>query len=367
MARGLFSQELEPPQNPGWFSIGTKVACERSSPHHEPDMSTLPQRFGVFLNVENPSGDARDALEQTVRTATFADAHGYDDVWVAEHHHSGFAIGSAPAVLLAQIAARTARVRLGTGATLLALNDPVRVAEEIATLDLLSGGRIEFGVARGGPFPEQYRQAGLPSAEVARARTFEALALVQRLWREPSTRFHGEFFRYDDIAIHPRPLQQPVPVWLASLSGDALRLAAEHGYGLMATPSADLAPVAAQVAAERARRGDFPFAIARFFHCEDDDRRAIAHGVAAVRDYPRRMEVRFAPDKLPPMFAPDASDAVIVGNAVIGDPARCVAQIRRLAASLGPHRLLLKPAAHDPEAGRAALARLAGALGLGGT
>ncbi|AOJ83688.1 luciferase [Burkholderia savannae] len=327
-------------------------------------MSTSLPRLGVFLNVENQDGDERVALEQTIRTGVLAETLGFHDVWVAEHHHSRFAIGSAPTVLLAQIAARTSRIRLGTGASLLALNDPVRVAEDVATLDLLSGGRIEFGVARGGPFPDQYRQAGIPSADAARERTFEALELVRRLWHEPATHFDGRFFRYEDIAIHPRPLQRPVPVWLASLSGDAWRLAAEQGFGLMATPAVPLELVAGQVSAERTRRADLPFAIVRFFHCEDDDRRAVDTGVAGVREYPRLMQAQFPPGKLPPMFEPDASGADIAANAVFGDPARCEAQIRRLAALLGPHRLLLKPAAHDPERGQAALARLAAHLGV---
>lgn len=321
-------------------------------------------RLGVFLNVENPHGDERAALEQTIHTGVLAETLGFHDAWVAEHHCSGFAIGSAPNVLLAQIAARTSRIRLGTGASLLALNDPVRIAEDVATLDLLSGGRIEFGVARGGPFPVQYRHAGILSADAARERTFEALELVRRLWREPSTSFDGRFYRYEDIAIHPRPLQRPVPVWLASLSDDAWRRAAEHGFGLMATPAVQLETVAAQVSAARTHRAELPFAIIRFFHCEDDDRRAVDTGVAGVREYPRLMQARFPPDKLPPMFVPDASDADIAANAVFGDPARCEAQIRRLAALLGPHRLLLKPAAHDPERGQAALTRLATHLGL---
>jgi len=167
--------------------------------------------------------------------------------------------------------------------------------------------------------------------------------------------------------LQPRPLQHPVPVWLASLSPDSLRLAAEQGYGLMATPSADLAQVADLVAAERAQRGAFPFAIARFFHCETDHSDAIEHGVACVRAYPGLMQVQFAAGALPPMFAPDASEAVILANAVIGDPAQCAAQVRRLRERLGPHRLLLKPATHDPAKARAALGLFAKELGLSDT
>ncbi|AOI48912.1 hypothetical protein [Burkholderia oklahomensis] len=107
---------------------------------------------------------------------------------------------------------------------------------------------------------------------------------------------------------------------LASLSGDApMRRCSRPGerYGLMAAPSADLAPVVEQVAAERAARR-FSVSIARFFHCEDDDRCAVEHGGAVMRAYPRLMGVQFSPGKLPPMSAPDASAATIVANAVIG-------------------------------------------------
>jgi len=314
------------------------------------------QRYGVFLNVEDPTGDACAALEHTVQTAVEAESLGFDDVWVAEHHYNPFAIGSALTVLLGYVAARTSRIRLGTGASLLALNDPIRAAEDVATLDLLSRGRIEFGVARGGPFPVQLRHAGLDSGDVARQRMLEALALIRRLWNEPVVDFDGRHYRHEGLSIQPRPLQQPVPVWLASLSPDSRRLAAAQGHGLMATPSADLGTVAAVVRDERAARGDFPFAIARFFHCEPDHARAVAHGVAGVREYPGRMGVHFTNGGMPPMFEPHASEETILANALIGDPAHCAAQLQRLRNRLGPHRLLLKPAVHEPGLAREALA-----------
>lgn len=322
------------------------------------------QRYGVFLNVENPDGNERDALEQTVRTAVAADELGFHDVWVAEHHYNPFAVGSALMVLLAQIAACTARIRLGTGASLLSLNDPVRVAEDVAALDLLSGGRLEFGVARGGPFPEQYRVAGLASADAARARMHEALALIRRLWCGEAVNFAGDFFRCTGLRVYPRPLQRPMPIWLASLGGDSPRLAEEHGYGLMATPSADLDHVAYVVAAEREKRGVFPFAIARFFYCEEDDGHAVAHGLEAVRAYPGSMGTRFAEGSTPPMFEPRAADRAILDNAIIGGPEQCAEQVARLRDLLGPHRLLLKPATHDPRQARAALALFANEFGL---
>jgi len=313
-------------------------------------------RYGVFLNVEDPDGDPRDALAQTLLTGELAEALGFHSVWVAEHHHSRFAIGSALMVLLAQLAARTRRIRLGTGAALLPLNDPVRVAEDMAALDLLSGGRMEFGVARGGPFPAQYRHAGVASEAEARERLLEALAFIRRLWREDAVDFEGRHYRSHGLSVHPRPLQQPVPVWLASLSPEALRLAAQEGHGLMATPSADLAKVAAAIASERgARPQNWRFAIARFFHCEPDHDRAVAHGLAAVRAYPQLMGVEFGAQGRPPMFRPDADDDTILANAVIGDPAHCAARLRLLQAQLGPHLLLLKPAVHAPAAAREAL------------
>lgn len=327
--------------------------------HHAP---LLPApgltRLGVFLNVEDPHHDPAVALHELVQTAVSAEAQGYESVWLAEHHHNGFAIGSALTVLLGHIAALTTRIRLGTGAALLPLNDPVRIAEQVATLDLLSRGRIEFGVGRGGPFPDQYRQVGLASPDEARARMHEALALIRCLWAGQDGRgvdFEGRFHRVRGMRLEPKPLQRPVPVWLASLSPDSCEQAAVHGDGLMATPSSDLGQVAQVVQAQRALRGDLRFAIARFFHCEADQGQALARGLAGVRAYPVEMGVQFAPGRRPPMFEPDASDQVILANAVIGDPAHCLVQVQRLQALLGPHLLLLKPAAHEPAQARAAL------------
>ena len=198
-----------------------------------------PVEYALFANVENPFDDAPRALRESVDTIVHAETLGFEQVWLTEHHFNPFSISAALLPLLAYLAARTTRIKLGAGALLLPFHDPVRVAEDLATIDALADGRLLLGVGRGGPFPEQFRHFGI-APEDSRARLFEALDLIEEmLQKTPVDRSSGHY-RYDKLAVFPRPLRPRLPTWLASLNDDSLRLAAQRGYGLMG-PSA--APV----------------------------------------------------------------------------------------------------------------------------
>ncbi len=168
------------------------------------------------------------------------EALGYDEVWIAEHHFNATATSPSPFAILAHLAARTSRLRLGSAAVLLPFRDPVLVVEDVATVDILSGGRFDLGVARGGPFPEQNKHFGVGPDE-ARARTSEAPTLVQRLLTEDEVSFDGTFYKADGVALTPKPLQRPVPTFYATSTTDSIGLAARHGYGLMTAAPAPLA------------------------------------------------------------------------------------------------------------------------------
>lgn len=188
--------------------------------------------FGVLDLVDwYPEVMTREQrFQQGVETAIAAEELGFDTFWLGEHHFSRY-ISSHPAVLLSAVAARTSRIRIGTSVVLAAHHDPVRLAEDYAMVDVISGGRLDLVVGRGA-FLEGYRGYGIPYTEV-RPRVEEALAILRLLFTEDGASFAGTYRSFDDLVLEPRPIQQPIPTWVAGgRSAETPRFAAAHGYHL---------------------------------------------------------------------------------------------------------------------------------------
>jgi alkanesulfonate monooxygenase SsuD/methylene tetrahydromethanopterin reductase-like flavin-dependent oxidoreductase (luciferase family) len=164
----------------------------------------------------------------------FAEGGGFDAVIVGEHHFSDFIV-SVPQVFLAWVAARTSHVRLATGVTLLPHHDAVRLAEDFATLDVVSNGRAEMWVGKGVE-PYVYRQFGQDASKVA-AMQDEGLRLLLRLWSERDVTWSGEFRPpLDGVTVEPRPVQQPhPPVFVACSNVVGAQFAASLGLGITVT------------------------------------------------------------------------------------------------------------------------------------
>jgi len=172
----------------------------------------------------------KEALEQI----ELADRLGYDTVWAVEHHFlTEFAHSSAPEILLTAAAARTKRIRIGHGVVLLPskFNHPIRVAERVAALDLISDGRVEFGTGRS----SQYEQAGFGiDTEQSRDMWQESLEIIPRMWTEDPFEFHGRFVDIPSRSIIPKPLQKPhPPIWMAATSPQSWELAGKNGIGIL--------------------------------------------------------------------------------------------------------------------------------------
>lgn len=315
--------------------------------------------FGLFANFENPQGDSRLALRETVATICHAERLGFAEAWITEHHFNRFSVSASVFPLLAHLAGLTATIRLGTAAVLLPLHDPLQVAEDAATVDALSNGRLLLGVGRGGPFPAQFQHFRVPQEE-SRERLLEALPLLERLLTEEAVEFSGRWHRCERVTVYPRPVQPRIPLWLASLSPEGIRLAAARGYGLMGPSPAPVEKLQAVLADYRAQGGGQPFVLSRFFFCHPQHATAIAEAVPFVRDFARNMGavLRQAGEGQPTPFGVGAdalAEERILANSIIGDAEACADKIRSLAAALGPHTLILKPAAYDPAANREAL------------
>jgi alkanesulfonate monooxygenase SsuD/methylene tetrahydromethanopterin reductase-like flavin-dependent oxidoreductase (luciferase family) len=165
------------------------------------------------------------------------DRTGYDAVWLAEHHFSDFSVCPSVHMMGTLAAARTKRLRIGTAVSLAPFYHPLRLAEEVALLDMLSGGRVNWGAGRGFARVE-FTAFGVPPEE-STSRFREAVEIVLRAWKDEPLTFAGEHFRFDGIDVLPKPLQQPhPPVWMAATSDAALEWAAARGFSILMDPHA---------------------------------------------------------------------------------------------------------------------------------
>jgi alkanesulfonate monooxygenase SsuD/methylene tetrahydromethanopterin reductase-like flavin-dependent oxidoreductase (luciferase family) len=191
-------------------------------------------KFSSFhLFHQHQGWSEKEVYDYNVELVEYLEEVGFDGVWLAEHHFRDYGLCNNIPAMLSFLAARTRRMRLGTGVSILPLHNPVLVAEEIAQLDVLSGGRVDFGIGRGYQSSE-FSRFGIDISE-ARERYDEALELILKLWREDNVEFDGRFYKAGGVTLKPRPLQRPhPPVYVASVSPDTLKLCARRGMPFMA-------------------------------------------------------------------------------------------------------------------------------------
>lgn len=175
-------------------------------------------------------------FEETLGELEAADALGFHGAWLVEHHFlPGYSHSSKPELLLAAAAMRTRRLRLGLGVVPLPYHHPLHVAERVATLDVLSGGRVEVGIGRGFS-PREYDAFGVPMGE-SRARVAESLAVLRASFAGAPIRFSGEHFRVDGLQVVPGCVQRPgPPLWTAAVSPESFDWAAREGLGVLVGP-----------------------------------------------------------------------------------------------------------------------------------
>ncbi len=181
--------------------------------------------------------------ERALQRIEIMDRTGYDAVWLAEHHFHSFSVCPSVHVMGTHVAARTQRLRIGTAVSLAALYHPLRLAEEVALLDVLSGGRVNWGAGRGFDRTE-FLAFGVPQDESG-PRFQEAVDIVLRAWTEERLTWNGRYFQFDGIEVLPKPRQKPhPPVWLAASSPSAIERAAAGGFTIMMDPHSTHAEIA---------------------------------------------------------------------------------------------------------------------------
>src|SRR5262250_2929075 len=230
----------KPPRTPFWSRC-------RHCRHRRPDERWREVSMHVGLVMECDYRDGRtqeEAFAEAFSIVDIAEEYGIDGVWLAERHFAGPrrptdpmgggipSIASVPLVLAAAIAARTKRVRIGTGVSVLPLCHPIRTAEEAATVDQISKGRLDFGVGRSG-FPRAYSGYGV-RYDASRERFQESLEVILKAWTEHGFSHTGKYFTFDNLTVVPRPYQKPhPPIWVAATTHDTFPMVGRLGYSLV--------------------------------------------------------------------------------------------------------------------------------------
>ena len=190
-------------------------------------------RFGTFFFFQAPPHLTHpDIIYRELEQIEWAEELGFDQVWLTEHHFIDYGLSVDPATLAAAAASRTRRVRIGLAAAILPFHHPVRLAEQMALLDIISRGRLDVGVGRGNR-PAEFAGYRVPQEE-SRERFEEAVEVLQRAWREERFSFEGRYFTFKDVRLIPKPLQQPhPPLYQVCVSKDTIEGCALRGWPML--------------------------------------------------------------------------------------------------------------------------------------
>ncbi len=188
-------------------------------------------RFGTFsYNQSRPWISEKQAFEELLEQILLTERLGFDEAWFAEHHHSDYGMLASPNLIIAALATRTKRLRLGNLVNVLPLYDPMRLAEECGMLDILTNGRLNVGLGRG--VPRDDLKHGL-DRDTAQARFEEGIEILLRSWTGETFTYSGKAWNYSDIVCRPRPLQQPhPPIYYGATSPDSPAMVARRGWNL---------------------------------------------------------------------------------------------------------------------------------------
>jgi len=240
------------------------------------------------------SEDNREVYPETIEQIELADRLGYHTAWVVEHHFlPEFSHSPRPEIFLANLAARTKQIRLGHGVVVLPTQHPVRVAEGIATLDILSGGRVEFGTGRG-LSPLEMRSFGVDPADT-REMWEESLGMMKEIWKQEVFEHDGKFWKFPARPVLPKPVQKPhPPMWMAGTQPDSFRIAGEKGLGMIALNAGrperlqKVVTTYREAVAHAKPIGDFvnnKVGTMVMVHCGDNDAEARELGAVAAKWY----------------------------------------------------------------------------------
>lgn len=314
-------------------------------------------KFSLFYIPACLEGStAAREFEELIEQCVAADELGFETVFLAEHHFSRVGICPSPLMILAAIAQRTRRIRLGTGICIMPFHNPVHLAEQAALLDVLSGGRLELGIGRGSQ-PKEFQGFNISPSE-SRERLQEGLEILVRLLEGEEVTFHGKYYSCVEAEIHPKPIQKPrPPIWIAGTSPETYTFAGEKNLNILASgtfkgPSFYQDKMERYFGAVRARGGDpndYPTAIAHHIHvCEDTEAawkqiEPAESWYLAYRGSVNAIEMPIEEkDHLKRNYSYNLNVREMIENGgTVGPPEKVIADIKRLQEDFGVNQIML--------------------------
>jgi alkanesulfonate monooxygenase SsuD/methylene tetrahydromethanopterin reductase-like flavin-dependent oxidoreductase (luciferase family) len=300
-------------------------------------------QFGLFGSAQaargGPDVDSSAGFRQFVDYNVEAEALGYHSTFVVEHHFTGFGQISATLNLLTWIGARTSTLRLGTAVMVLPWHNPVLLAEQVATIDLLSGGRMDLGVGKGYRHNE-FAGFGIPMEE-ADARFEEALDVITKAWLNNEPWSHdGQFWKFNDIVVEPPTAQRPhPPFWMGAGSERSIKRVVERGHNLLLDQFASIEQIGERIAFYKAEveaaGGTFDpmkVGVARavnVLYSDADRQKAVEARVAAMRRT-RRLAQTPTGDNKATLATYDETNEAAEAAALFGTPDQINEKLERL-------------------------------------
>jgi alkanesulfonate monooxygenase SsuD/methylene tetrahydromethanopterin reductase-like flavin-dependent oxidoreductase (luciferase family) len=306
-------------------------------------------KFGLGLSVQHSPDDSQSGrFQEHLEQVRLASAVGFDSVWASQHYLSEPFSYFQPIPVLARVAAEAGAMSVGTGVLLLPLHHPVEIAEQIATLDVICGGRFIFGVGLGYRDVENQAMGQDPRERVGRL--VEGLAVIERLWTGEPVSYAGRHFTLENVRISMPPIQRPrPPIWLAANADGGVQRAARLGDAWLMNPHTTLPTLQRQLALFRETRRALgkadPAEIPLIKECYVAPRVAAAAAEARPFLGPKYEAYRaWEQDKALPAGESFASDfdALARDRFLLGDPARVREEIARYRDTLGVTTIIVR-------------------------
>jgi alkanesulfonate monooxygenase SsuD/methylene tetrahydromethanopterin reductase-like flavin-dependent oxidoreductase (luciferase family) len=330
-------------------------------------------RFGLFGSASAKRGsgefDSTEGFHDFIEYNVEAEALGFHGTFVVEHHFTGYGQVSATLNLLTWLGARTKSLRLGTAVMVLPWHNPVLLAEQAATLDLLSGGRLDFGIGTGYRYNE-FVGFDVPM-DVARERFEESIDIILRAWTSNERFSHkGKFWTFNDILVEPPPFRKPHPVvWMGAGNERSIRDVARRGFNLLLGQYSSPADVAHNIAifreaveAKGERWDPMRVGVTRAFFVTEDAGEREAALERRLANRMRQLKLATTPDGRV-LGGPDRADGdpveINVNSAIYGPPEEIARRIEALRAAGAEYLLLNGGGSGGGERGRLSLRRFA--------
>lgn len=330
-------------------------------------------RFGLFGSASARRGsgefDSTEGFHDFLEYNVEAEALGFHGTFVVEHHFTGFGQVSATLNLLSWLGARTKTLRLGTAVTVLPWHNPVLLAEQAATLDLLSGGRLDFGIGTGYRYNE-FIGFDVPMSE-AREKFEESIAVILKAWTSNERFSHkGKFWTFNDVVVEPPPFRKPHPVvWMGAGNERSIRDVASRGFNLLLGQYSSPAEVAQNIAIFRdavTAKGEpwdaMRVGVTRAFFVTEDAREREQALERRLANRLRQLKLATTPDGRV-LGGPDRADGdpveVNLNSAMYGTPDEIAGKIEALRAAGVGYLLLNGGGSGGGERGRLSLRRFA--------